>query len=213
MQSSLQPLARAGYAVFLPYLKIPDAGAPDPPAAAIRAAFRDAVTRAVATGCVDAGRIGILGQSYGGYSVLIASSEPGVRAGVAISPVADLGSQYARTDGATTASESFLSSTFGVWAEEGQGRMHASPWENPSRYLENSPFYHVGDVKTPLLLVGTTDDEEGCRQAAMFFGALYRAGKQSRLLVYPQEEHGIFRAPDLMDFWREAVAWFDLHMR
>ncbi|GEM_PF-3225219 len=214
LQVSLQPLARAGYAVFLPYLEIPTESDPAPPAPAIRAAFRSAVKRAIATGFVDAKRIGIFGQSYGGYSVLVTSLEPGIRAGVAISPVADLGSFYARTDKITTSPDSFLRSTFGfAWAEEGQGRMHVSPWEDPSRYVENSPFYQAGNVQTPLLLVGTTEDEEGCRQAGMFFAALYRAGRESRLLVYPQEEHGIFRAPDLCDFWQQVVSWFNDHMR
>jgi hypothetical protein len=39
------------------------------------------------------------------------------------------------------------------WAEKGQGRMGESPWANPARFIDNSPYYRIDRIHTPLLIV------------------------------------------------------------
>ena len=192
-----QLLCGAGYAVLFPEVplgeKYPMSGLVEPVLAA--------VDRAVELGLADGNRVGLMGTSYGGYSVvsLIAQTNQ-FQAALAIAPWGvNMTSTYTHHIG---------------WCETGQARLGGSPWENRSAYIENSPFFYLDRVSTPLLLVCGTGDQDGSNQAEEAFVALRRLGKRVELRLYKDESHGTgsWSRDALEDLYRRVLDWFDSHL-
>ena len=192
-----QLLCSAGYAVLFPEVplgeKDPMIGLVDPVLAA--------VDRAVELGLADGNRVGLMGTSYGGYSTvaLIAQTDR-FRAALAIAPWGvNMTSFYIHHIG---------------WCETGQARLGGSPWENRDAYIENSPFFYLDRVSTPLLVVCGTGDQAGSNQAEDTFVALRRLGKRVELRLYKDEHHGTsaWSRDALDDLYRRALDWFNRHV-
>ena len=192
-----QLLCSAGYAVLFPEVplgeKDPMIGLVDPVLAA--------VDRAVELGLADGNRVGLMGTSYGGYSTvaLIAQTDR-FRAALAIAPWGvNMTSFYIHHIG---------------WCETGQARLGGSPWENRAAYIENSPFFYLDRVSTPLLVVCGTGDQAGSNQAEDTFVALRRLGKRVELRLYKDEHHGTsaWSRDALDDLYRRVVDWFNCHV-
>ena len=196
-----QLLCGAGYAVLLPEVPLGDR---DPMAGLVEPVLA-AVERAVELGLADGGRVGLMGTSYGGYSVvsLIAQIER-FRAALAVAPWGvNMMSIYARQNGGGIG-----------WCETGQARLGGSPWENREAYIENSPFFFLDRVSTPLLVVCGTGDQPGANQAEETFVALRRLGKRVELRLYRDEHHGTgsWSRDALDDLYRRVLEWFDCHL-
>ncbi|HKJ02460.1 MAG TPA: S9 family peptidase [Longimicrobiales bacterium] len=70
-----------------------------------------------------------------------------------------------------------------------------TPWDNADEWRKKSSLTHVGNVKTPtLLLHGMNDRTDTEAQSMMFFQALKDQGKETRYIRFPREPHG-FREP------------------
>src|SRR3546814_4689107 len=67
--------------------------------------------------------------------------------------------------------------------------MGAPPWDDPERYLRNSPLMHVKDIETPIMLLSGDRDYVPTQQAEEFFTALTRLGKDAVLVRYFGEDH------------------------
>ena len=77
-----------------------------------------------------------------------------------------------------------------TWAEQSQGNMGQPLFDDPQRYIDNSPFYRADKIYTPLLLVhGGMDD--GCMDAGKMFSALRRLNRPVELLIYNKGAHAI----------------------
>ena len=192
-----QLLCGAGYAVLFPEVPL---GEKDPMTGLVEPVIA-AVDRAVELGLADGNRVGLMGTSYGGYSVvsLIAQTNR-FRAALAIAPRGvNMTSTYTHHIG---------------WCETGQARLGGSPWENRSAYIENSPFFYLDRVSTPLLLVCGTGDQGGSNQAEEAFVALRRLGKRVELRLYKDESHGTgsWSRDGLEDLYRRVLDWFDCHL-
>ena len=192
-----QLLCSAGYAVLFQEVPL---GEKDPMVGLVEPVLA-AVDRAVALGLADGERVGLMGTSYGGYSAvaLIAQTDR-FRAALAIAPWGvNMMSMYTRHIG---------------WCETGQARLGGSPWENRDAYIENSPFFYLDRVSTPLLLVCGTGDQDGSTQAEETFVALRRLGKRVELRLYKDEHHGTsaWSRDALDDLYRRVVDWFNCHV-
>ena len=192
-----QLLCSAGYAVLFPEVPL---GEKDPMTGLVEPVLA-AVDRAVELGLADGNRVGLMGTSYGGYSTvaLIAQTDR-FRAALAIAPCGvNMMSIYTRQTG---------------WCETGQARLGGSPWENRAAYIENSPFFYLDRVSTPLLVVCGTGDQPSSNQAEETFTALRRLGKRVELRLYKDEHHatGSWSRDALADLYRRVVDWFDCHV-
>jgi dipeptidyl-peptidase-4 len=121
---------------------------------------------------VDAGRIGIWGWSYGGYTTAMAMTRPGApfKAGVAVAPVADWG----------------LYDT--IYTE----RFMRTPQENPEGYRLGAPQTAAANLRGKMLIVhGTGDDNVHFQNSVRLANALQAAGKQFQFMAYPNRTHGI----------------------
>jgi dipeptidyl aminopeptidase/acylaminoacyl peptidase len=211
--------AGEGYAVIYTSTPIGPGADTDIPGALAAAAIA-AVDAAAAHGWVDPDRVGIMGQSFGGYSTasVLAARSDRFRAGVAVSGVYDfaagwggrmLGQSFVDED-----SHPFVVETLG-YVEGGQGGLLAPPWAAAEAYRRNSPFYRVADIKSPLLLLqGDLDlGVTSLSLAERFYAALRRTGNKAALVRYWGEDHVQHDPWAVTDEWRRATAWFDLYVR
>jgi dipeptidyl aminopeptidase/acylaminoacyl peptidase len=87
------------------------------------------------------------------------------------------------------------------------------PWENPDLYQKLSPYFQVGKVVTPTLIVGGEQDwNVPIVNSEQLYQALKRLGVPTELVVYPGEFHE-FETPSYnRDLYRRFLAWFDTYL-
>src|SRR3546814_372219 len=93
--------------------------------------------------------------------------------------------------------------------ETSQGGMGAPPWDDPERYLRNSPLMHVKDIETPIMLLSGGRDYVPTQQAEEFFTALTRLGKDAVLVRYFGEDHVYHSPANIRDMWRRILDWYE----
>ena len=197
-------LTKQGYVVFLPDMPM-ETNSPVQELTELALSGIDAV---IDMGIADAKRLGVMGQSYGGYCVnALITQTSRFAAAVASAPISNLTSFYGHlTEGGD--------STWITWAEKSQGRMGGSLWEFRERYIENSPIFFLDKVETPLLLIVGALDNDAVPQAGEMFSGLRRLGKQAVLVRYENEGHKPQqgRYPNVVDYWQRVLTWFDEHL-
>lgn len=134
-----------------------------------------AVDAACARPDMDADRVAVTGESYGGFMTnwLIATTNR-FRAGVAQNGISDLRSEYLMT-----------SDPIGTEWDLG-----GPPWERPERYLRLSPLTLVEQIRTPLLLIHSEADQNcPISQSEQLYTALRLLGREVEFLRLPGEGH------------------------
>jgi len=197
-QVSHELFVSRGYAVFNP--GIPVEGLE--PYKQISKSVLRGVDAAIATGKVDAERVGITGHSFGGYAVnVIITQTTRFRAAIAEASLSDLISSY-------------LGDSDTGWYETGQAKMGGTLWEFPQRYINGSPVFHLDRVETPLLLIGGDQDYSFEQGKEMFMG-LARLGKEVVLAKYKDADHwpGLWSNEKLADYWDRVLSWFDEYLK
>ncbi|MFM7719479.1 MAG: S9 family peptidase [Actinomycetota bacterium] len=131
---------------------------------------------AVATGDVDPARVGVTGNSYGGYlSAWLVSTTTRFRAAVIENPVTDLVAMYGTSD----IGPSFFPDQFG-----------GPPRERLELYAAQSPLFRAHDCRTPcLFVVGEHDRRCPPSQAFAMHRVLVGVGTTSEILVLPGSSH------------------------
>ena len=88
------------------------------------------------------------------------------------------------------------------------------PWDGISTWKEQSPFWHSKKLKTPILLsFGEKDFRVPYNNGFEFFTALQRQGVESRLLIFPDENHWILKGEDSRFFYQQVQDWLATHYR
>ena len=189
-----------GYALFLPDLPVPKIE----PSKQFSNVILPGIDAAIATKKVDAERLGVIGHSFGGYTVnVLITQTTRFKAAVAAASVGNLISGY-------------LNSGLGVgWHEAGQAGMGGSLWEFPQRYIDGSPVFHLDKVETPLLLIHGDQDFIPVEQAQEVFMGLARLEKEVVLLKYKDADHwqGFWSNEKLADYWERVLNWFDEYLK
>jgi dipeptidyl aminopeptidase/acylaminoacyl peptidase len=152
----------------------------------------------VRTGRADPARLGIIGNSYGGFmAAWLAATTDRFAAAVARSPVTDWISQH------------YTSNLPGF----DRACLSGDPLDPASRYRGRSPLYLAGQVRTPMLLVaGALDLATPPEQAAMFHRALAEHGRDSTLVIYPEEGHGTRHHNAMVDLCGRILEFFERYM-
>ncbi|HYD51714.1 MAG TPA: prolyl oligopeptidase family serine peptidase, partial [Gemmatimonadaceae bacterium] len=123
--------ASNGYLIFEPDI-VYEEGYPGPSA---MKAIVPGVQMLLARGYVDPQRLGLQGQSWGGYQTAYMITQTTMfRAAMAGAPVANMFSAYGGIRWQSGMNRAFQ-------YEKGQSRIGGSIWESPLRYLENSPLF------------------------------------------------------------------------
>jgi dipeptidyl aminopeptidase/acylaminoacyl peptidase len=198
-------LAAQGYAVLMPNYR-GSSGRGDAYAAAIAADWGQkdvadlhaSLDWAVAQGFADPARLGAGGWSYGGIltDFLIVRDN---RLKAAFSG----------------AGEGNIFALFGVDQYVQQYTQElGTPWKEPELWLRLSePLLHADRIKTPTLFMGgLADDNVPLIGGQQLYQALKITGVPTRLVGYPEENHGIARPSFQRDRLERIVDWFKRHL-
>jgi dipeptidyl aminopeptidase/acylaminoacyl peptidase len=156
----------------------------------------------------DSTRMGIQGQSWGGYQVAYLVTKTNLfKAAWAGAPVANMTSAYGGIRWETGMNRQFQ-------YERSQSRIGATLWEKPELYIENSPLFHLPDVHTPLAIM--SNDADGAvpwYQGIELFTGLRRLGKPVWLLNYNNEAHNLVLRQNRKDIQRREQQFFDYFLK
>jgi dipeptidyl aminopeptidase/acylaminoacyl peptidase len=86
-------------------------------------------------------------------------------------------------------------------------------WENPAKWIAQSPLAKAGNFKTPTLLsVGLNDFRVPEGNTLAMYAALQRMNVPTRLLVWPDENHWILKGENSRVFYREVRGWLEKYL-
>lgn len=212
---SPQVIAAHGYAVLYPsILRDPGANAPSDQLAAKILAAVDAVG---AAGLADTDRVALWGHSFGGYTALAAATQsPRFKAVIASAGVTDLFSAWGQVRGngvRTRPEDGFAFNSASGYLETGQMRVGVPPWAAPERYIRNSPLLRADKITAPVLLAYGDQDLYSFTQGEEMFSALYRQGKDAKLLTFWGEGHVVLAPGNIRRLYAEGLAWLDDALR
>jgi dipeptidyl aminopeptidase/acylaminoacyl peptidase len=203
----LQLLATRGYVVF----------APDMPIAkeeqvnysrAIYTKLMPALDSLIGQGIADPSALGVMGHSYGGFgTVSLLTKTTRFSAGVAVS---------------SGGIDTFLD--YGILQIDGTSyfdlthtaQYGGTPWEQRERYIDDSPFFFLDRVRTPLLLFhGTKDRATPPIASSQVFIGLRRLRQTVDFALYQDEDHipSRWTIPNQMDYLNRTLRWFDTHLK
>jgi dipeptidyl aminopeptidase/acylaminoacyl peptidase len=163
----------------------------------------DAIDDFVARGWVERSRVGIGGGSYGGYTAAWAATRQTDHFAAAVSfvPIAHVATKWLTTD---IPWEYYYVHYEERWPHEQWGYLE-----------ERSPLTYAPQCRTPLLLLGGTDDPR-VHPSQPFM--LYRAVEATtdtpvRYVRYPGEGHGNASNVYRYDYLIRSLRWFSTYLR
>lgn len=157
---------------------------------------------------VDGSKIGIQGQSWGGYQVAHLITVTNMYAAAwAGAPVVNMTSAYGGIRW-----ESGMNRQFQY--EKTQSRIGATLWEKPELYIENSPLFKLPNVTTPVVIM--SNDADGAvpwYQGIEMFTGLRRLGKPVWMLNYNNEAHNLVQRQNRKDIQIREQQFFDYYLK
>lgn len=162
-------------------------------------------TRAVVKqGYIDSTKIGLQGQSWGGYQIAHLITRTNLYAAAwAGAPVVNMTSAYGGIRWGPGMNRQFQ-------YEKTQSRIGATLWEKPNLYIENSALFHLPKVTTPLVIMANdADDAVPWYQGIEFYTAMRRLGKKVWMLNYNNEAHNLVERKNRKDIQIREQQFFD----
>tara|TARA_R110000868_G_scaffold121034_3_gene321135 strand:+ start:31450 stop:33450 length:2001 start_codon:yes stop_codon:yes gene_type:complete len=87
------------------------------------------------------------------------------------------------------------------------------PWENKDAWERISPYNDVAKIVTPTLWMGGSDDwNVPILNSEQMYMAMKRLGRETQLIVYPGEYHGIRRPSFQKDRLERYLAWMKKYL-
>jgi dipeptidyl aminopeptidase/acylaminoacyl peptidase len=153
---------------------------------------------------VDETRMGAMGASYGGYSIFhLAGTHKGrFKTFLAHCGIFNTEFMYSTTE------EMF----FIEWETGG------APWEKENKVAQNSyahsPHLLVKNWNTPIMIVhGERDFRVPYSQGMAAYNTAQMLGVESRLLIFPTENHWVLSPQNAIVWQREFFGWFDKYLK
>lgn len=193
-----------GYVVFVPDIPYKIGYPGESAINAILPGCQEVIRR----GFVDPKKVGIQGQSWGGYQVAYMITESNMfAAACAGAPVSNMFSAYGGIRWGSGLVRQFQ-------YEKTQSRIDGTPWNSFQRYFENSPIFFADKVKTPLLMMH--NDKDGAVpwwQSIEYFTALRRLDKPVWMAVYNGEDHNLIQRKNRKDWSIRMQQFFDHYLK
>jgi dienelactone hydrolase len=188
-----------GYLVFEPDIIYTD-GQPGPSAAK---SIIPGVQSLIAKGFVDPKRIGITGQSWGGYQTAYLVTVTNMfAAAVPNATVVNMTSAYGGIRWGSGLARAFQ-------YEHTQSRIGGSLWEYPERFIENSPLFKLDRITTPVLFMA--NDNDGAvpwYQGIEFYVGMRRLQKEAYMVVYNGDDHNPTKRANQKDIDKKMQEFF-----
>jgi dipeptidyl aminopeptidase/acylaminoacyl peptidase len=155
------------------------------------------VDHAIELGYADPDRLGVGGWSWGGIltNYVITQTD---RFGAAVS----------------VASYSLNLANYGhdLWQRWWEREL-GLPWEHRERWERLSSFNRVEHIVTPTLWMGGEKDwNVPIVNSELMYQAMKRLGRETLLVVYPDQDHSISRPSFRKDLWDRHLAWYDKYL-
>lgn len=150
---------------------------------------------------VDGERIGIMGQSYGGWMVLAATTEyPRLWAcGVDFYGIARWKTFFERT---------------GPWRIGHRAAEYGDPARDAALLERLSPLLRAERIACPMLVAqGMTDPRVPPQESAQIVDALERRGVPVEYLTFPDEGHGFTKRENRRRVYRAVLAFLGTHLK
>ena len=157
-----------------------------------------AVDGAIAMGVADPDRLGVGGWSYGGI--------------LTDHVITKTNRFKAATSGA---SEVNYLANYGTdhYQKEWEAEL-GLPWKNPEAWMRISPFFQLEKVTTPTLVLSGSDDVNvPLLNAEQLYQALRRLGRDTELVIYPGQNHGITKPSYQKDRYERYLAWYGKYLK
>jgi dipeptidyl aminopeptidase/acylaminoacyl peptidase len=207
---NLQLLSAHGYVVLIPSMPEKPLGSGDKYMEATNGAL-PAVDRLIDLGIADPRRVGLIGQSDGGYTTYgLITQTNRFQAAVALGGPFDMLSYYGTFDG-TKRYDPFANESI-VGMQQAEIFIGAPPWKDLNRYVRNSPVSYAERIETPLLILQGDLDFIPIQQGEEVFSALYEQSKRARFVRYWGEGHVLDSPANVRDMWQQIYTWFDEHL-
>lgn len=155
----------------------------------------------LATGYVNAAKVGIVGGSYGGFMTLMAlgKAPEAFAAGVQWFGIINWHTMWEAGD---------------TYLREYQRTLVGDPVKDAALYVAQSPLTFLPQARAPLLsLQGENDVRVPRGQAQEVAELLKSRGVTSETVFYPDEGHGFYKRENQIDALQRTVDWFDRHLR
>jgi dipeptidyl aminopeptidase/acylaminoacyl peptidase len=155
------------------------------------------VDHAVELGYADPDRLGVGGWSWGGILTnYVITQTDRFKAAVSIASYGLNASNYGHD-------------LWQRWWERELGL----PWENRPLWEQLSTFNKVEKIVTPTLwMCGEKDWNVPAMNSEQMYQAMKRLGRDTLLVIYPDQDHGISRPSFRKDLWERNLAWYDAYL-
>ena len=146
---------------------------------------------------IDATRQAAGGASYGGHLTnWLAVSTDRYRSLVSHAGLYDLKTQWTTSDVAYSR----------------ERNLAGPPWDVKGAWKEQSPFWHSKSLKSPILVTfGERDYRVPYNNGLEFWTVLQRQQVESRLVLFPDENHWILKGENSRYFYKEVQDWLAKH--
>lgn len=166
-----------------------------------------AVEEVLKTGMIDKDKIGLMGHSWGAYQTSFIITQTDLfKAACAGAPLTDLISMSMSIywNSGTPDQKIF---------ETSQGRFDGPWYDRLEEHKRNSPMFNATNIKAPLLVAfGDKDGAVDWHQGIEMYGTMRRMQKPHVMLVYADENHGLAKKENQIDYQKRQKAWFDYYL-
>ena len=166
-----------------------------------------AVKEVLKTGMIDKDKVGLMGHSWGAYQTSFLVTQTDIfKAASAGAPLTDLISMSLSIywNSGSTDQKIF---------ETSQGRFDGPWYERTDAHIRNSPMFNAAKIKAPLLVAfGDKDGAVDWHQGIEMYGTMRRMEKPHVMLVYADENHGLAKKENQIDYQKRQKEWFDHYL-
>ena len=164
-----------------------------------------AVQTLIKAGIADSKRIGVAGHSRGGFMVMALLVQTDIfAAALSVEP--------------STVSLPASAGEFGQGIVTGSGYaqtmwIEGNLWDNTAAWIENSPFFYLPRVTTPVFVVAGGDSR--AIVGDQIYAGLAQLNKRVTYARYFGEGHvpSLWKSSNYRDFIERSIAWFDDHLK
>lgn len=166
-----------------------------------------AVEEVLKTGMIDKNKVGLMGHSWGAYQTSFIISQTDIfKAAVAGAPLTNLISMSNSIYWNTGTPDAKI-------FETSQGRFDGPWYERMEEHMRNSPMYQAANIKAPLLVAfGDKDGAVDWHQGIEMYSTMRRMEKPFIMLVYADENHGLAKKENQVDYQVRQKEFFDHYL-
>ncbi len=166
-----------------------------------------AVEEVLKKGIIDKEKVGIMGHSWGAYQASFIITQTNLfKAAIAGAPLTNLISMSNSIYWNTGTPDSKI-------FETSQGRFDGPWYDRMEEHMRNSPMYQAKNIKTPLLVAfGDKDGAVDWHQGIEMYSTMRRMQKPYIMLVYADENHGLAKKENQIDYQKRQKEYFDYYL-